>query len=90
MKKRSVVAVDGKTIRGGTNKKHSDYHVVSAFVTEKDETQEFMRYFITSLKDADEFAYVVRKHWSIENQLHWCFGVFSERTHRVSVKAIHW
>lgn len=32
--KRSVIAVDGKTIRGSGNSKHLAYHVVSAFVTE--------------------------------------------------------
>ena len=34
-----------------------------------------IRYFITSLTDIDEFAYAVRKHWSIENQLHWNLDV---------------
>lgn len=33
-------------------------------------TQE-SRYFITSLTDISLFASAVRKHWSIENQLHW-------------------
>ena len=33
------------------------------------------RYFITSLTDVQEFASSVRKHWSIENQLHWCLDV---------------
>jgi predicted transposase YbfD/YdcC len=33
------------------------------------------RYFITSLTDIKEFAYAVRKHWSIENQLHWRLDV---------------
>jgi predicted transposase YbfD/YdcC len=33
------------------------------------------RYFITSLTDVNDFAYAVRKHWSIENQLHWCLDV---------------
>ena len=32
--KRSVVAVDGKTIRGNANGQHKAYHVVSAFVAE--------------------------------------------------------
>lgn len=32
--KRSVIAVDGKTILGSANSKHRAYHVVSAFVTE--------------------------------------------------------
>ena len=30
-----------------------------------------------------EFAYAVRKHWSIENQLHWCLDViFGEDSSR--------
>ena len=33
------------------------------------------RYYITSLQDVEEFAYSVRKHWSIENQLHWNLDV---------------
>lgn len=33
------------------------------------------RYFITSLKDISLFAYAVRSHWSIENQLHWQLDV---------------
>ena len=27
------------------------------------------------LTDIGEFAYAVRKHWSIGNQLHWCLDV---------------
>ena len=34
-----------------------------------------IRYFIASLTDVDEFAYAVRKHWCIENQLHWSLDV---------------
>lgn len=37
-------------------------------------TQE-TRYFITSLTDISEFADSVRKHWSIESQLHWQLDV---------------
>ena len=33
------------------------------------------RYYITSLTDVEQFAHAVRKHWSIENQLHWCLDV---------------
>ena len=41
------------------------------------------RYYITSLTDVEQFAYAVRKHWSIENQLHWCLDViFREDTSR--------
>ena len=41
---------------------------------EKKETVE-TRYYITSLHEVEEFAYAVRKHWSIENQLHWNLDV---------------
>lgn len=44
-------------------------------ITENGETYEFTRYFITSLTDLDDFVDSVRKHWSIENQLHWCLEV---------------
>ena len=33
------------------------------------------RYYISSITDTERFAYAVRKHWSIENQLHWCLDV---------------
>lgn len=49
--------------------------MVKSTITEKEETHEFTRYFITSLTDINEFASSVRKHWSIENQLHWCLDV---------------
>ena len=48
---------------------------VKSTVIEKGETREFTRYFITSLTDLDEFADSVRKHWAIENNLHWCLDV---------------
>lgn len=48
---------------------------VKSTVTEKGESREFTRYFITSLTDIDEFADSVRKHWAIENNLHWCLDV---------------
>lgn len=44
-------------------------------ITQNGETHNFTRYFITSLSDLGEFANSVRKHWSIENQLHWCLDV---------------
>ena len=49
--------------------------MVKSIVYEKEEKYEYDRYFITSLTDLNEFAYAVRKHWSIENQLHWCLDV---------------
>lgn len=48
---------------------------VTSTVDINGEKSRFTRYFITSLTDVNEFAYAVRKHWSIENQLHWCLDV---------------
>ncbi len=69
--KDTVVAIDGKSICGSKSESHKAYHVVSAFATDT-------RFFITSLTDIDRFAYAVRKHWSIENQLHWALDVIFE------------
>ncbi len=44
-------------------------------VIKGDETHVETRYFISSLNNLDRFAYAVRRHWAIENQLHWCLDV---------------
>lgn len=49
--------------------------MVHATVEENGTVREDTRYFITSLTDLREFSKAVRKHWSIENQLHWCLDV---------------
>jgi len=49
--------------------------MVRSTVEEKGVLHSDTRYFITSLTDINDFAYAVRKHWSIENQLHWCLDV---------------
>lgn len=49
--------------------------MVCSHVTENDTVREDIRYFLTSLTDVEEFADAVRKHWSIENQLHWNLDV---------------
>ena len=49
--------------------------MVRSKVTEGEHTSEFIRYYITSLTNVTKFAHSVRKHWSIENQLHWCLDV---------------
>lgn len=44
--------------------------------TEKDQTTREIRYYATSLPcNARELAKAVRKHWSIENSLHWCLDM---------------
>ena len=56
---------------------------VKSTVLEKDETRMETRYFITSLNDVNRFADAVRKHWAIENQLHWQLDVtFGEDSSR--------
>jgi predicted transposase YbfD/YdcC len=48
---------------------------VRSTVEEKGNVRQETRYFITSLTEIRDFAYAVRKHWSIENQLHWRLDV---------------
>lgn len=44
------------------------------------------RYFISSVTDVKRFAESVRKHWGIENNLHWCLDVdFNEDKCRMRV-----
>ena len=49
--------------------------MVHTHVREKDTFRKERRYYITSLTDVAEFSDAVRKHWSIENQLHWNLDV---------------
>ena len=44
-------------------------------VWENGETRTETRYFLTSLTSLDDFACAVRRHWSVESQLHWCLDV---------------
>jgi predicted transposase YbfD/YdcC len=48
---------------------------VRSTVEEKGSVRQETRYFITSLTSIEDFAYAVRKHWSIENGLHWSLDV---------------
>lgn len=48
---------------------------VRCTVIKDDLTRIETRYFITSLTNMENFADSVRKHWSIENQLHWQLDV---------------
>ena len=47
----------------------------SVISTKTGELTQESRYFITSLTDVEQFSYAVRKHWSIESQLHWQLDV---------------
>ena len=49
--------------------------MVKSVIEKNGEPSFEFRYYATSLTDVNEFAYAVRKHWSIENQLHWCLDV---------------
>jgi predicted transposase YbfD/YdcC len=48
---------------------------VKSTIFEKGESRTETRCFITSLTSVERFADAVRKHWSIENQLHWQLDV---------------
>ena len=56
---------------------------VRSTVTRNDTTSIDTRFFITSLADINRFSYAVRKHWAIENQLHWSLDdIFDEDSSR--------
>lgn len=48
---------------------------VKSTVTKEGQTSESIRYYLSSLSDLERFSYATRKHWAIENQLHWCLDV---------------
>lgn len=61
--------------------KIAEWHGLKALgkvVSEKqngDKIKREIRYFITSLTDINEFAQAIRKHWRIENNLHWSLDI---------------
>ncbi len=62
----------------GQRKEWRNLRAVGAVTSTREkgnESSSLTRYFITSLTTVEEFADAVRKHWSIENQLHWCLDV---------------
>lgn len=45
------------------------------------------RYYLTSLRELTDFSRAVRRHWAVENQLHWILDVaFKEDLSRVRIK----
>ena len=49
--------------------------MVKATIMRNAKTSTDIRYFVSSVTDLERFAYAVRKHWAIENQLHWSLDV---------------
>ena len=52
------------------------FGMVVSKTTYQDKTTEDSRLFISSLEDISAFQNAVRKHWGIENSLHWCLDMF--------------
>ena len=51
------------------------FGMVHSKVEQQEKTTEDVRYFISSLDEISSFAEAVRKHWGIENSLHWCLDM---------------
>lgn len=51
------------------------FGMVCSRVEEGVKITEDTRYYITSLEDVSAFAEAARKHWGIENSLHWCLDM---------------
>ena len=49
--------------------------MVCSRVEYKGEIHTDTRYFISSLSNIQTFSKAVRKHWGIENSLHWCLDM---------------
>jgi predicted transposase YbfD/YdcC len=47
-----------------------------------DKETKYVRFFITSLpSNAERILYAVRRHWAIENELHWTLDVAMNEDH---------
>jgi predicted transposase YbfD/YdcC len=55
--------------------------VISTRIIGEEQTK-FVRYYITSLSsDAKRILHVIRRHWAIENELHWVLDVAMDEDH---------
>lgn len=60
------------------------FGMVHSKVEQQGKVTEDVRYFISSLEDISTFSEAVRKHWGIENALHWCLDMtFQEDYSRI-------
>lgn len=57
------------------------FGMCESIINHKGKERSEKRYFITSLKDVEQFAKAVRSHWAIENNLHWCLDVIFHDDH---------
>lgn len=48
----------------------------SSYNTKTEKTQKSIRYYICSIEEHLQISQFIRKHWSIENNLHYCLDVF--------------
>lgn len=51
------------------------FGMVHSKVEQQEGTTEDVRFFISSLEDISAFSEAARKHWGIENSLHWCLDM---------------
>lgn len=50
--------------------------IKSSYNSKTKKTQESIRYYLCSIDDHLQISKFIRKHWSIENNLHYCLDVF--------------
>lgn len=60
------------------------FGMVRSRVEQREHITEDVRYYISSLVDISSFSEAARKHWGIENSLHWCLDmIFREDYSRI-------
>lgn len=68
------VEVDWYEEKSAWSNLHS-FGMVRSKVEQQGKVTEDVRYFISSLEDVRTFAKAARRHWGIENSLHWCLDM---------------